>query len=161
MSQAEREKNQREDKGKEEEEKREGTRSRSSSTSSEDYIIILPDCFDTSRPLGESMYRYVTRGAVQFSFIFLILRYGDVEGVGCHSLPFPIAALLYPSLVTSQQGAPQTQKPPLLTTLLRAPQRGSLVRWRRRRQRLQGQACRAPAAPTTCSVRLRRWTMSR
>ncbi|AWP18254.1 putative next to BRCA1 1 protein [Scophthalmus maximus] len=32
------------------------TRSRSSSTSSEDYIIILPDCFDTSRPLGESMY---------------------------------------------------------------------------------------------------------
>ncbi|XP_068452208.1 next to BRCA1 gene 1 protein isoform X4 [Clinocottus analis] len=37
-------------------EKREGTRSRSSSTSSEDYIIILPDCFDTSRPLGESMY---------------------------------------------------------------------------------------------------------
>ncbi|XP_041633565.1 next to BRCA1 gene 1 protein [Cheilinus undulatus] len=40
----------------EEEEKREGIRSRSSSTSSEDYIIILPDCFDTSRPLGESMY---------------------------------------------------------------------------------------------------------
>uniref|UniRef100_H3CF10 NBR1 autophagy cargo receptor b n=1 Tax=Tetraodon nigroviridis TaxID=99883 RepID=H3CF10_TETNG len=33
-----------------------GPRSRSSSTSSEDYIIILPDCFDTSRPLGESMY---------------------------------------------------------------------------------------------------------
>lgn len=59
LSQAEREKTRREDKGKEEEEKREGTRSRSSSTSSEDYIIILPDCFDTSRPLGESMYRYV------------------------------------------------------------------------------------------------------
>ncbi|KAM9746020.1 next to BRCA1 gene 1 protein isoform 2-T2 [Menidia menidia] len=39
-----------------EEEKRDRTRSRSSSTSSEDYIIILPDCFDTSRPLGESMY---------------------------------------------------------------------------------------------------------
>ncbi|XP_029293437.1 next to BRCA1 gene 1 protein isoform X2 [Cottoperca gobio] len=38
------------------EEKRDGTRSRSSSTSSEDYIIILPDCFDTSRPLGDSMY---------------------------------------------------------------------------------------------------------
>ncbi|KAI1884172.1 hypothetical protein AGOR_G00223700 [Albula goreensis] len=31
-------------------------RSRASSASSEDYIIILPDCFDTSRPLGESMY---------------------------------------------------------------------------------------------------------
>ncbi|XP_030195966.1 next to BRCA1 gene 1 protein isoform X2 [Gadus morhua] len=31
-------------------------RSRSSSASSEDYIIILPDCFDTSRPLGDSMY---------------------------------------------------------------------------------------------------------
>uniref|UniRef100_A0A8C1NVB6 NBR1 autophagy cargo receptor b n=1 Tax=Cyprinus carpio TaxID=7962 RepID=A0A8C1NVB6_CYPCA len=31
-------------------------RSRTSSASSEDYIIILPDCFDTSRPLGESMY---------------------------------------------------------------------------------------------------------
>ncbi|XP_026209517.1 next to BRCA1 gene 1 protein [Anabas testudineus] len=44
------------DKEKEGEEKREGGRSRSSSTSSEDYIIILPDCFDTSRPLGESMY---------------------------------------------------------------------------------------------------------
>ncbi|XP_048027039.1 NBR1 autophagy cargo receptor a isoform X1 [Megalobrama amblycephala] len=27
-----------------------------SSASSEDYIVILPDCFDTSRPLGESMY---------------------------------------------------------------------------------------------------------
>ncbi|XP_006010538.1 NBR1 autophagy cargo receptor a isoform X2 [Latimeria chalumnae] len=26
------------------------------SSSSEDYIIILPDCFDTSRPLAESMY---------------------------------------------------------------------------------------------------------
>lgn len=46
------------EKDKEGEDKREGTRSRSSSTSSEDYIIILPDCFDTSRPLGESMYRY-------------------------------------------------------------------------------------------------------
>lgn len=45
-----------EEKEKEGEEKREG-RSRSSSASSEDYIIILPDCFDTSRPLGESMYR--------------------------------------------------------------------------------------------------------
>lgn len=27
-----------------------------SSASSEDYIVILPDCFDTSRPLGDSMY---------------------------------------------------------------------------------------------------------
>ncbi|XP_077412220.1 next to BRCA1 gene 1 protein isoform X3 [Vanacampus margaritifer] len=36
--------------------KKAGMRSRSSSTSSEEYIIILPDCFDTSRPLGESMY---------------------------------------------------------------------------------------------------------
>ncbi|XP_071357608.1 next to BRCA1 gene 1 protein isoform X2 [Trachinotus anak] len=45
-----------EEKEKEGEDKKEGTRSRSSSTSSEDYIIILPDCFDTSRPLGESMY---------------------------------------------------------------------------------------------------------
>ncbi|KPP76164.1 next to BRCA1 protein 1-like [Scleropages formosus] len=27
-----------------------------SSASSEDYVVILPDCFDTSRPLGESMY---------------------------------------------------------------------------------------------------------
>lgn len=26
------------------------------SSASEDYIIILPECFDTSRPLGESMY---------------------------------------------------------------------------------------------------------
>ena len=37
-------------------------RSRSSSASSEDYIIILPDCFDTSRPLGDSMYRYRAPG---------------------------------------------------------------------------------------------------
>ncbi|XP_067333238.1 next to BRCA1 gene 1 protein isoform X5 [Channa argus] len=44
------------DKENEGKEKRKGARSRSSSTSSEDYIIILPDCFDTSRPLGESMY---------------------------------------------------------------------------------------------------------
>ncbi|XP_051251546.1 next to BRCA1 gene 1 protein isoform X2 [Dicentrarchus labrax] len=55
-SNMEREKKPEEDKEKEGEEKREGVRSRSSSTSSEDYIIILPDCFDTSRPLGESMY---------------------------------------------------------------------------------------------------------
>lgn len=27
-----------------------------SSSSCEDYVIVLPDCFDTSRPLGESMY---------------------------------------------------------------------------------------------------------
>ena len=27
-----------------------------SSAASEDYIIILPECFDTSRPLGDSMY---------------------------------------------------------------------------------------------------------
>lgn len=52
----EREKEREEDKDKGGEGKREGKRSRSSSTSSEDYIIILPDCFDTSRPLGESMY---------------------------------------------------------------------------------------------------------
>lgn len=26
------------------------------SSLSEDYIIVLPECFDTSRPLGESMY---------------------------------------------------------------------------------------------------------
>lgn len=31
--------------------------SQSSTVSScDDYIIVLPDCFDTSRPLGESMY---------------------------------------------------------------------------------------------------------
>ncbi|XP_028845147.1 next to BRCA1 gene 1 protein-like [Denticeps clupeoides] len=30
--------------------------SQASSASSEDYIVILPDCFDTSRPLGDSMY---------------------------------------------------------------------------------------------------------
>lgn len=27
-----------------------------SSSSSEDYIIVLPECFDTSRPLSDSMY---------------------------------------------------------------------------------------------------------
>ncbi|XP_043910588.1 next to BRCA1 gene 1 protein isoform X2 [Protopterus annectens] len=30
--------------------------SQGSSSFSEDYIVVLPDCFDTSRPLGESMY---------------------------------------------------------------------------------------------------------
>ncbi|XP_062841004.1 next to BRCA1 gene 1 protein isoform X2 [Trichomycterus rosablanca] len=45
----------RKQKARETEEGKEG-RSRTSSASSEDYIIILPDCFDTSRPLGESMY---------------------------------------------------------------------------------------------------------
>ncbi|XP_020828284.1 next to BRCA1 gene 1 protein isoform X2 [Phascolarctos cinereus] len=39
----------------EEEELKDEVRSQGSS-SSEDYIIILPECFDTSRPLGESMY---------------------------------------------------------------------------------------------------------
>ncbi|KAJ8251897.1 hypothetical protein GJAV_G00226670 [Gymnothorax javanicus] len=38
---------------------RDKVRSRASSASSDDYIIILPDCFDTSRPLGESMYSSV------------------------------------------------------------------------------------------------------
>ncbi len=58
-SHMEREQDTEQDKEKEGDDRRDGTRSRSSSTSSEDYIIILPDCFDTSRPLGESMYRYV------------------------------------------------------------------------------------------------------
>ncbi|XP_072502706.1 next to BRCA1 gene 1 protein isoform X1 [Notamacropus eugenii] len=40
----------------EEEELKDEVRSQGSSASSEDYIIILPECFDTSRPLGESMY---------------------------------------------------------------------------------------------------------
>ncbi|KAL8175727.1 UNVERIFIED_CONTAM: hypothetical protein K2H54_006341 [Gekko kuhli] len=35
---------------------RDEVRSQASSTSSEDYVVILPECFDTSRPLGESMY---------------------------------------------------------------------------------------------------------
>uniref|UniRef100_A0A8C6C8Q7 NBR1 autophagy cargo receptor n=1 Tax=Monodon monoceros TaxID=40151 RepID=A0A8C6C8Q7_MONMO len=39
----------------EEEELRDEVQSQSSA-SSEDYIIILPECFDTSRPLGDSMY---------------------------------------------------------------------------------------------------------
>lgn len=56
-SHTETEKMQQEEKEKDEEGDGDGPRSRSSSTSSEDYIIILPDCFDTSRPLGESMYR--------------------------------------------------------------------------------------------------------
>ncbi|NWU84896.1 NBR1 protein, partial [Onychorhynchus coronatus] len=39
-----------------EEEDKDDVQSQASSASSEDYIIILPECFDTSRPLGESMY---------------------------------------------------------------------------------------------------------
>ncbi|KFO93420.1 Next to BRCA1 1, partial [Buceros rhinoceros silvestris] len=40
----------------EEEDDKDEVQSQGSSASSEDYIIILPECFDTSRPLGESMY---------------------------------------------------------------------------------------------------------
>ncbi|NXX83916.1 NBR1 protein, partial [Urocolius indicus] len=40
----------------EEDDDKDDVQSQSSSASSEDYIIILPECFDTSRPLGESMY---------------------------------------------------------------------------------------------------------
>ncbi|XP_043359366.1 next to BRCA1 gene 1 protein isoform X2 [Dermochelys coriacea] len=40
----------------EEEDVKDEVQSQVSSASSEDYIIILPECFDTSRPLGESMY---------------------------------------------------------------------------------------------------------
>ncbi|NXP94181.1 NBR1 protein, partial [Passerina amoena] len=42
--------------GDEEEDDRDDVQSQCSSASSEDYIIILPECFDTSRPLGDSMY---------------------------------------------------------------------------------------------------------
>ncbi|NWY54346.1 NBR1 protein, partial [Chionis minor] len=41
---------------KEEDDDKDDVQSQGSSASSEDYIIILPECFDTSRPLGESMY---------------------------------------------------------------------------------------------------------
>ncbi|KAM6238604.1 next to BRCA1 gene 1 protein [Porphyrio hochstetteri] len=40
----------------EEDDDKDDVQSQGSSVSSEDYIIILPECFDTSRPLGESMY---------------------------------------------------------------------------------------------------------
>ncbi|NWW20180.1 NBR1 protein, partial [Falcunculus frontatus] len=40
----------------EEEDDKDDAQSQCSSASSEDYIIILPECFDTSRPLGDSMY---------------------------------------------------------------------------------------------------------
>ncbi|XP_010120147.1 PREDICTED: next to BRCA1 gene 1 protein, partial [Chlamydotis macqueenii] len=42
--------------GGEEDDDKDDVQSQGSSASSEDYIIILPECFDTSRPLGESMY---------------------------------------------------------------------------------------------------------
>uniref|UniRef100_A0A8C3MCA9 Next to BRCA1 gene 1 protein n=1 Tax=Geospiza parvula TaxID=87175 RepID=A0A8C3MCA9_GEOPR len=41
---------------KKEEDDKDDVQSQCSSASSEDYIIILPECFDTSRPLGDSMY---------------------------------------------------------------------------------------------------------
>ncbi|XP_042199294.1 next to BRCA1 gene 1 protein isoform X2 [Callorhinchus milii] len=37
-------------------EENDDAQSQGSSDCSEDYIIILPDCFDTTRPLGDSMY---------------------------------------------------------------------------------------------------------
>lgn len=42
--------------GETEDDAKDDVRSQASSASSEDYIIILPECFDTSRPLGESLY---------------------------------------------------------------------------------------------------------
>ncbi|KAM4623215.1 next to BRCA1 gene 1 protein isoform 2-T2 [Discoglossus pictus] len=39
-----------------EDDTRDEIESQGSCTSTEDYIIVLPECFDTSRPLGESMY---------------------------------------------------------------------------------------------------------
>ncbi|NXG64335.1 NBR1 protein, partial [Hemiprocne comata] len=39
-----------------EDDDKDDVQSQGSSASSEDYIVILPECFDTSRPLGESMY---------------------------------------------------------------------------------------------------------
>ncbi|XP_072260123.1 next to BRCA1 gene 1 protein isoform X2 [Pyxicephalus adspersus] len=39
-----------------EENQRDEVESQASSDSSEEYIIVLPECFDTSKPLGESMY---------------------------------------------------------------------------------------------------------
>ncbi|XP_069733357.1 next to BRCA1 gene 1 protein [Phaenicophaeus curvirostris] len=39
-----------------EDDDKDDVQSQGSSASSEDYIIVLPECFDTSRPLGESMY---------------------------------------------------------------------------------------------------------
>lgn len=42
--------------GDEEEDDKDDVQSQCSSASSEDYIIILPECFDTTRPLGDSMY---------------------------------------------------------------------------------------------------------
>lgn len=30
--------------------------SQASSASSEEYLVVLPDCFDTSKPLGDSLY---------------------------------------------------------------------------------------------------------
>ncbi|KFV91004.1 Next to BRCA1 1, partial [Eurypyga helias] len=44
------------DSDEEKDEDKDDIQSQGSSASSEDYIIILPECFDTSRPLGESMY---------------------------------------------------------------------------------------------------------
>lgn len=143
------------DKEKEGKEKREGARSRSSSTSSEDYIIILPDCFDTSRPLGESMYRYVPELG------------SNMASGWCESFPLipvnnscPVPALLCPSLVTSQPRAPQTQTLHRLTTQAAPLQKRS---WgmRMKPRELWWRSYRAQAAPTTCFVRLRHWTMSR
>lgn len=139
------------DKEKEGKEKKEGARSRSSSTSSEDYIIILPDCFDTSRPLGESMYRYVPaeRGSNMAS--------GWCEALPL-LLPFLVPALLCPSLVTSQRIPPQTQTLHCLTMQAMLPQKR---KWGKRMNPLQGRSYQVQAAPMTCYVHLRRWMMSR
>lgn len=139
----------------EEEEKRDVMRSRSSSTSSEDYIIILPDCFDTTRPLGESMYRYEP-------WLWSVWENPRLwDSNQCFHFFFvlgPAAALLCPSPETSKPRPTQTQIPPQLSVGTVPQERGRRTRWMKR---LQEWSCQEPAVPTICCVHPRRWTMSR
>lgn len=108
-----------EEKEKEGEEKKEGTRSRSSSTSSEDYIIILPDCFDTSRPLGESMYRCGLPGKDLLSPTWLLTSVCVSVTLTPHSLSHRSSALSQPGDIPAKTPTdPETPSSDLGSTTL-------------------------------------------
>ncbi|XP_026132074.1 next to BRCA1 gene 1 protein-like isoform X1 [Carassius auratus] len=76
-----------------------------SAASSDDYIVILPDCFDTSRPLGESMYSSnMSQPAVPLASESEVLQIHSVtRGENVESIPVPaLQNSLNQMLCTSQ-----------------------------------------------------------
>lgn len=100
------------------------TRSRTSSASSEDYIIILPDCFDTSRPLGESMYSSALSQPGEEP------AEGDkLESVETTELQSPVAAAAVSADANDMLCASQTLDAVPLTPVIVVPPRPSVKTW--------------------------------